>query len=197
MCHSRIKILSKNNLSHLADDSSSYEIRCLPIEVCICATDASLKRLVTISIKSGSTFPRPPKKLPLRLALKVSSKSFAGHDMRFAHNTPRKVGLRSGRTTPDMPITFVTSFGPLGVVLLLGMTASAQRTLEETKSPLSNESERHIFNYGDHDRTCIRWSDKCRTGNRRHQRRYCLLQHRNCLSAGGGGRMFRAVAKRR
>jgi hypothetical protein len=65
-----------------------------------------------------------------------------------------------------MPITFAATFGPLGVVLLLGVTASAQNTLEETKKPLSHEIEKHVFNYGDHDATCIRWNDKCRTCNR-------------------------------
>jgi hypothetical protein len=68
--------------------------------------------------------------------------------------------------TPDMPITFVTSFGPLGVVLLLSMIALAQPTTEEPKPPVSNESERHVSNYGDQDSTCIRWTDKCRTCNR-------------------------------
>jgi hypothetical protein len=65
-----------------------------------------------------------------------------------------------------MPISFATSFGQLGIVLLLSMTASAQPTYEETKSPLSNEIERHVFNYGDQDSTCIRWTGKCRTCNR-------------------------------
>ena len=50
-----------------------------------------------------------------------------------------------------MPITFATSFGPLGVVLLFGATAPAQNTPEETKKPLSKEIERHVSNYGDHD----------------------------------------------
>ena len=65
-----------------------------------------------------------------------------------------------------MPITFATSFGPLGDVLLIGVTASAQNTHEETKKPLFKETERHVSNYGDHDATCIRWTDKCRTCNR-------------------------------
>ena len=86
--------------------------------------------------------------------------------MRFGHNAPGKVDFRSRLTTPDMAITFATSFGSLGVALLIGVTASAQNTLEETKKLLSNVSERHIFNYGDHGKTCIRWNDKCRTCNR-------------------------------
>jgi hypothetical protein len=86
--------------------------------------------------------------------------------MRFEHNAPRKVGLRSRRTPPDMPITFATSFGQLGVVLLLGVTASAQNTPEEVQKPLFKEIERHVSNYGDHDATCTRWTDKCRTCNR-------------------------------
>jgi hypothetical protein len=63
-----------------------------------------------------------------------------------------------------MPRPFVGTLGLLGTVLLLSMMASAQQT-PETKSPV-NEIERHIFNYGDHDATCIRWNDKCRTCNR-------------------------------
>jgi hypothetical protein len=47
-------------------------------------------------------------------------------------------GLR--RTTPNMATSFATSFGPLGVVLLLSVPASAQQAPEETKSPVSNES---------------------------------------------------------
>src|ERR1700704_6492324 len=65
-----------------------------------------------------------------------------------------------------MPTSFATSFGSLGIVLLVSMTASSQRIPEETKSPPSNEIERHVFNYGDHDSTCIRWTDKCRICNR-------------------------------
>jgi hypothetical protein len=56
------------------------------------------------------------------------------------------------------------SFGPFGLIVLLSMMASAQQT-PETKSPVT-EIERYIFNYGDHDATCIRWTDKCRTCNR-------------------------------
>ena len=65
-----------------------------------------------------------------------------------------------------MPKPFVGTLGLLGTFLLLNMIALAQPTPEEPKSPVSNESERHIFNYGDHDRTCVRWTDKCRTCNR-------------------------------
>ena len=61
---------------------------------------------------------------------------------------------------------FAATLGLLEVVLLLSMIALAQPTPEEPKSPVSNESERHVFNYGDHDRTCIHWTDKCRTCNR-------------------------------
>ena len=66
----------------------------------------------------------------------------------------------------DMPRPFVGTLGLLEVVLLLSMTASARRIPEDPKSPVSNESERHVSNYGDQDSTCIRWTDKCRTCNR-------------------------------
>jgi hypothetical protein len=65
-----------------------------------------------------------------------------------------------------MPKPLAATLGLLEVVLLLSMTASAQRTPEEPKSPVSNESERHVSNYVDQDSTCIRWTDKCRTCNR-------------------------------
>jgi hypothetical protein len=65
-----------------------------------------------------------------------------------------------------MPTPFVGTLGPLGVVLLLSMTASAQQAPEETESPPLKEIERHVFNFGDHDKTCMRWTDKCRTCNR-------------------------------
>jgi hypothetical protein len=65
-----------------------------------------------------------------------------------------------------MPRPFVGTLGLLEVVLLLSMTASAQLSMtSSTQGPLSNEIERHVFNYG-HDNTCIRWTDKCRTCNR-------------------------------
>jgi hypothetical protein len=43
-----------------------------------------------------------------------------------------------------MPITFATSFGQLGVILLLGVTASAQNTPEEVQKPLFKEIERQF-----------------------------------------------------
>jgi hypothetical protein len=66
-----------------------------------------------------------------------------------------------------MPRPFAATLGLLEVVLLLSMTASAQLSMtSSTQGPLSNEIERHVFNYGDHDSSCIRWTDKCRTCNR-------------------------------
>jgi hypothetical protein len=43
------------------------------------------------------------------------------------------------------------------------MMASAQEMGPESKPPLPERVETHVFNYGDHDSTCIRWTDKCRT----------------------------------
>jgi hypothetical protein len=65
-----------------------------------------------------------------------------------------------------MPRPFAATLGLLEVVLLLSVAASAQRTPEQTKSPVSNESERHVSNYVDQDSTCVRWTDKCRICNR-------------------------------
>ena len=66
-----------------------------------------------------------------------------------------------------MPGCFVGTLGLLEVVLLLSMTASAQLSMTaSTQGRLSNEIEKHVFNYGDHDRTCTRWTDNCRTCNR-------------------------------
>jgi hypothetical protein len=66
-----------------------------------------------------------------------------------------------------MPRPFAATLGLLEVVLLLSMTASAQLSMtSSTQGPLSKEIERHVFNYGDHDSSCIRWTDKCRTCNR-------------------------------
>jgi hypothetical protein len=83
-------------------------------------------------------------------------------------NRPAKPHLenRFPADPDDMPRPFVGTLGVLGTVLLLSIIALAQPTPEESKSPVSNESERHVFNYGDHDRTCIHWTDKCRTCNR-------------------------------
>jgi hypothetical protein len=71
------------------------------------------------------------------------------------------------RTTGDMPRPFAATLGLLEVVLLLSTTASGQLSMTaSTQDRLSNEIEKHVFNYGDHDSKCIRWTDKCRTCNR-------------------------------
>jgi hypothetical protein len=66
-----------------------------------------------------------------------------------------------------MPRPFAATLGLLEVVLLLSMTASAKLSMTaSTQGRLSNEIEKQVFNYGDHERTCTRWTDKCRTCNR-------------------------------
>jgi hypothetical protein len=72
--------------------------------------------------------------------------------------------------------------------MLLSMTASAQQAPEETESPPLKEIEKHVFNYGDHDSSCIRWTDKCRTCNRGISpdiipaRPTALLPHRSAVA---------------
>src|SRR4051794_2416234 len=53
-----------------------------------------------------------------------------------------------------------------GVIVLLGATASDQQVREKVNSSTSAQTEKHLYNYGSVDRTCIRWSDQCRTCGR-------------------------------
>jgi hypothetical protein len=65
-----------------------------------------------------------------------------------------------------MPKLFKATIGLIVTVLLISMTASAQRTSEQIDSPASNRIYKHVYNYGDVDNTCIRWTDHCRTCSR-------------------------------
>ncbi|HEY7243159.1 MAG TPA: hypothetical protein VH678_04655 [Xanthobacteraceae bacterium] len=58
------------------------------------------------------------------------------------------------------------ALGLLGVALLVSAAASAEEMPEHTRSLPSGDDQPHVFNYGDRDSTCIRWTDKCRTCNR-------------------------------
>jgi hypothetical protein len=51
-------------------------------------------------------------------------------------------------------------------VMLISATALAQQTSEEIASPPTKEFEKHLHNYGNFDKTCIRWTDKCRNCSR-------------------------------
>src|SRR4051794_28152653 len=53
-----------------------------------------------------------------------------------------------------------------GAIVLLSATASDQQLGENVNSFASPQTERHLHNYGSVDRTCIRWSDQCRTCGR-------------------------------
>jgi hypothetical protein len=61
---------------------------------------------------------------------------------------------------------FAAALGLLGALLLVPTTASAPQTFEETKPPDSGQIQRHVHNYGEIDRSCLRWTDQCRICSR-------------------------------
>jgi hypothetical protein len=56
----------------------------------------------------------------------------------------------------------------LAGVLGIG-TATAQGAPDPAKPAVSNQPDTHVFNYGDRDSTCLRWTDACRTCDKRGQ----------------------------
>jgi len=59
-------------------------------------------------------------------------------------------------------VIFAASLGLLGAVLLVTTTASAPQASDQVKAPASEQIQKHVHNYGDIDRTCMRWTDQCR-----------------------------------
>ena len=51
----------------------------------------------------------------------------------------------------------------LAAALLGGMTAAAQPASETIEALPQRKVEKHVFNYGEMDGTCTRWTDQCRT----------------------------------
>ena len=49
----------------------------------------------------------------------------------------------------------------LAAALLGGMTAAAQPASEKIEAPA--QRQKHVYNYGEMDSTCTRWTDQCRT----------------------------------
>jgi hypothetical protein len=47
--------------------------------------------------------------------------------------------------------------------LLADMTAAAQPASETTEAPARRQVQKHVYNYGEMDGTCMRWTDQCRT----------------------------------
>jgi hypothetical protein len=59
------------------------------------------------------------------------------------------------------------ALGLLGALLLVTTTASAPQASEEAKPPASGQQiQRHVHNYGEIDRSCLRWTDQCRICSR-------------------------------
>jgi len=56
--------------------------------------------------------------------------------------------------------------GLLGAVAILGATVLAQQASGQTKAPSSEQTGKHVHNYGDLDSTCMRWTDQCRICSR-------------------------------
>jgi len=52
------------------------------------------------------------------------------------------------------------------LVLLMSTPALAQQPSEPASPPVSKRVERHVHNYGDLDRTCTHWTDRCRACSR-------------------------------
>ena len=75
---------------------------------------------------------------------------------------PRRSPNRNTGTTQKL---ILMSF-LFGAILLVGTVAVAQPAQEEAKSPAAQEAQKHLYNYGELDRACIRWGDQCRTCSR-------------------------------
>jgi hypothetical protein len=61
-------------------------------------------------------------------------------------------------------------FAVLAMLTLVGLVlATAVRSQEapgQTTPPASTDSEKHVHNYADFDKSCRRWTDRCRTCSR-------------------------------
>jgi hypothetical protein len=58
------------------------------------------------------------------------------------------------------------ALGLIGALLLATTTASAPQASDEAKPPASGQIQRHVHNYGEIDRSCLRWTDQCRICSR-------------------------------
>ena len=61
---------------------------------------------------------------------------------------------------------FAVSFSMLAVASLAVPCALAQQASEQETAPAPSHVEWHVHNYGDLDRTCTRWTDRCRSCSR-------------------------------
>ena len=61
---------------------------------------------------------------------------------------------------------FAAALGLFAALLLVTTTASAPQASDEPKPPDSGQIERHVHNYGEIDRSCLRWTDQCRICSR-------------------------------
>ena len=50
----------------------------------------------------------------------------------------------------------------LAAALLAGTTAAAQPASEKIEAPAQRQMQKHVYNYGEMDSTCTRWTDQCR-----------------------------------
>lgn len=50
----------------------------------------------------------------------------------------------------------------LAAALLAGTTAVAQPASEKIEAPAQRQMQKHVYNYGEMDSTCTRWTDQCR-----------------------------------
>jgi hypothetical protein len=62
-----------------------------------------------------------------------------------------------------MRCPLLPGLGLLAAALLAGMAAAAQPASEKIEAPAQQQVEKHVFNYGEMDGTCTRWTDQCRT----------------------------------
>ena len=88
------------------------------------------------------------------LTLLVCSK---GARSKRVASKPRTRATRMARLLAATIAIFATP--GLAGTTALGQTLSGQATA-------SDQIERHLHNYGDLDRTCLRWTDRCRNCNR-------------------------------
>ena len=89
------------------------------------------------------------------------------------HSMLRAFGQREANMRVDMRILpaarlalFAAALGLFAALLLVTTTASAPQASDEPKPPDSGQIERHVHNYGEIDRSCLRWTDQCRICSR-------------------------------
>jgi hypothetical protein len=74
--------------------------------------------------------------------------------------------VKRGRLCPLMAALFANTIAMLAIGWLAGLTALGQQATDTVTPPAASQSEKHLHNYSDFDKSCMRWTDRCRTCDR-------------------------------